>query len=108
MKCFQCGAELPEGTRFCGHCGVKVSDPDAVTIVEEPEESEALLARMRYIFAGEYEVEREIGRGGMAIVYRATETALQRPIALKVLRPDIGESAATASATGGGSREPRP
>ena len=96
MKCFQCGAELPEGTRFCGHCGVKVSDPDAVTIVEEPEESEALLARMRYIFAGEYEVEREIGRGGMAIVYRATETALQRPIALKVLRPDIGLSAAAA------------
>jgi len=96
VKCFQCGAELPEGTRFCGHCGVKVSDPDAVTIVEEPEESEALLARMRYIFAGEYEVEREIGRGGMAIVYRATETALQRPIALKVLRPDIGLSAAAA------------
>lgn len=96
MKCFQCGAELPEGTRFCGHCGVKVSDPDAATILEEPEESEALLARMRYIFAGEYEVEREIGRGGMAIVYRATETALQRPIALKVLRPDIGLSAAAA------------
>ena len=96
MKCFQCGAELPEGTRFCSHCGLKVSDPEAATIVMEPEESEALLARIRRIFAGEYEVEREIARGGMAIVYRATETALQRPIALKVLRPDIGLSAAAA------------
>ncbi len=93
MKCFQCGSLLPEGTRFCGHCGVKVSDPDAATVVVEIEDSEALLARMRRIFAGEYDVEGEIGRGGMAVVYRATETALRRPIALKVLRPDIGISA---------------
>ena len=81
MKCFQCGTELPEGTRFCGHCGVMVSDPDAATIMVEPEESEVMLARMRRIFVGEYEVERELARGGMAIVYRATETALRRSIA---------------------------
>jgi len=96
VKCFQCGSTLAEGTRFCGHCGLKVSDPDAATVVVEIEESEALLARMRRIFAGEYEVERELGRGGMAIVYRATEIALKRSIALKVLRPDIGISAAAA------------
>jgi serine/threonine-protein kinase len=96
VKCFQCGATLPDDTRFCGQCGVKVSDPDAATIVVEPEEAEVLLARMRRIFAGEYEVEREIARGGMAIVYRATEPALGRTIALKVLRPDIGLSAAAA------------
>ncbi|MGH7520834.1 MAG: protein kinase domain-containing protein [Gemmatimonadales bacterium] len=96
MKCFQCGTALPESTRFCGHCGVKVSDPDAATVVVEVEESEALLARIRRIFAGEYQVERELARGGMAIVYRATETALQRPIALKILRPEIGLSAAAA------------
>ncbi len=96
MRCFQCGSQLPEGTRFCGHCGLQVSDPDAATVVVEVEESEAFLARMRRIFAGDYDVEREIARGGMAIVYRATETALRRPIALKVLRPDIGISAAAA------------
>lgn len=96
MKCFQCGTVLPETTRFCGHCGVKVSDPDAATVVVEVEEAEALLARIRRIFAGEYEVENELARGGMAIVYRATETALRRPIALKILRPDIGLSAAAA------------
>ena len=90
MKCFQCGSELPEGTRFCGHCGLKIVDPDAGTMVLEIDEADELLARVRRVFAGEYEVERELARGGMAIVYRATETALRRPIALKVLRPDIG------------------
>lgn len=92
MKCFQCGSVLPEGTRFCGHCGSKITDPEAGTIILETEEADQLLARIRRVFSGEYEVESELARGGMAIVYRATETALRRPIALKVLRPDIGLS----------------
>ena len=96
MKCFQCGSTLPEGTRFCGHCGMKVADPEAGTMIVEVEEADQLLARIRRVFAGEYEVESELARGGMAIVYRATETALRRAIALKVLRPDIGLSAAAA------------
>ena len=96
MKCFECGTELAESTRFCGYCGSKIIDPNASTIVVEVEESEAMLARVRRIFDGEYKVESELARGGMAIVYRATEIALQRSIALKVLRPDIGLSAAAA------------
>jgi eukaryotic-like serine/threonine-protein kinase len=96
VKCFQCGSALPEGTRFCGFCGLKLTDPDAGTMVLEVEEADELLARVRRVFAGEYDVERELARGGMAIVYQATETALQRAIALKVLRPDIGLSQAAA------------
>jgi predicted Ser/Thr protein kinase len=35
--------------------------------------------------AGRYRIEALIGRGGMADVYRGTDTMLQRPIAIKIL-----------------------
>ena len=36
-----------------------------------------------------YQIEREIGRGGMAVVYRAVDTHLHRSVAIKVLPPDV-------------------
>lgn len=40
------------------------------------------------VLAG-YRIERELGRGGMAHVYLATQLDLERPVALKVLRPGL-------------------
>ncbi|HSH80518.1 MAG TPA: protein kinase, partial [Herpetosiphonaceae bacterium] len=39
---------------------------------------------------GRYQIHQEIGRGGMARVYRATDTLLQRQVALKILTPQPG------------------
>jgi formylglycine-generating enzyme required for sulfatase activity len=38
---------------------------------------------------GKYELHAEIGRGGMAIVYRGYDAALSRPVAVKVLPPQL-------------------
>ncbi|MGH7503915.1 MAG: protein kinase domain-containing protein [Longimicrobiales bacterium] len=45
--------------------------------------------RVSNAFWPDYAVERELGRGGMAIVYLAQDRKYDRPVALKVLRPDL-------------------
>lgn len=40
------------------------------------------------VFAG-HRIEELVGTGGMGHVYRATELAMDRPVALKVLRPEL-------------------
>jgi len=39
---------------------------------------------------GSYRVERLLDAGGMGLVFQAEDLQLQRPVALKVLRPEIG------------------
>jgi len=44
---------------------------------------------VRAALAGRYAIERELGRGGMATVYLARDLKHDRPVALKVLRPEL-------------------
>jgi hypothetical protein len=55
----------------------------------------ALGGSMRF---GVYEIDRredgslyELGRGAMGVTYRATDTSLQRKVALKIIKTDIAE-----------------
>ena len=50
------------------------------------------LDRLRENLAGRYRIERELGRGGMATVYLARDVQHDRPVALKVLHPDLAAS----------------
>jgi eukaryotic-like serine/threonine-protein kinase len=50
---------------------------------------ELLLERIRAATADEYQIEREIGRGGMAAVFLARDLALDRRVAIKVMLPDL-------------------
>jgi hypothetical protein len=49
-------------------------------------------ATLTAALAGKYTVERELGRGGMAIVFLAHDEKHHRPVAIKVLKPEIASS----------------
>ena len=46
---------------------------------------------MGRVIGGRYEVVGRLGKGGMAVVYRATDHTLGRSIAIKVLRTDVAK-----------------
>ena len=48
-----------------------------------------LLERLSQALAARYRIERELGHGGMAVVFLARDLRHERPVAIKVLRPEL-------------------
>lgn len=49
----------------------------------------ALGARLQALLGDRYQMERELGRGGMAVVFLAEDLRHRRKVALKILRPEL-------------------
>jgi len=79
-------ARLSEAFAECPKCGV-CYDTDAAHCAQEG--SRLVPIRLPRQLVGRYRLERRRGRGGMGAVYEATDTALERRVAVKVIREDL-------------------
>jgi serine/threonine-protein kinase len=59
--------------------------------------TDSLRERISSAIGSQYRIEHEIGRGGMSVVYRAHDLRLNRPVAIKVLPPELAHDPAVRS-----------
>ncbi|MBZ5598807.1 MAG: protein kinase [Acidobacteriia bacterium] len=74
----------------CPTCGVCYDSGATACARENSQLVPVILPRL---LGGRYQLERRLGRGGMGTVYEASDTALERRVAVKVIREDLVGSA---------------
>ena len=89
MDCTHCHTPLPDEARFCFKCGSDLSGGGVKTIVRPRDVTAELQDRLTRVLSGRYTVQRLLGAGGMGAVFLADDLTLERPVAIKVLPPDM-------------------
>src|SRR5688500_4211885 len=87
-SCTKCEGPLYPCDRFCGRGGMSVSPSSGGEPAADAAWSQ-VLPRLRARTAGEFVIQRELGRGGFAAVFLAHEIALGRKVAIKVMSPAV-------------------
>ncbi|MCA9614508.1 MAG: serine/threonine protein kinase [Sandaracinus sp.] len=80
--CPQCAREYLDGEGFCPFDGARLREGARAMATVPPSDP-----YLGMTLDGRYYVERVLGRGGMGTVYAARLVALNKPVALKLLRP---------------------
>lgn len=60
-----------------------------------PSRMTSSIDKLRAALASRYEIDRELGSGGMATVYLANDQKHRRSVALKVFRPELAAALGT-------------
>ncbi|HYT93044.1 MAG TPA: protein kinase family protein, partial [Gemmataceae bacterium] len=81
--CPKCGAPIPSDARW-GICPKCLLEPGAQAPVDQAEPFSANFSEESRRFA-DYELVRQIGRGGMGVVYEAFHLSLRRTVAIKMI-----------------------
>jgi len=69
MNCYKCATPVPDNSRFRSACGADVSGDHAHTAALAVEQDRELFNKLQAELGTEYILERELGRGGMAIAF---------------------------------------